>query len=65
MKCSDFRSWVQKAHDNGVSGRELAKVLGCGVNSITRWQWYDPPRYIGLAVAAVEAGLKPWKRSVK
>jgi hypothetical protein len=40
-------------------------MLGCGVNSMTRWKWYDPPYYIGLAIAAIEAGLNPWKKSCR
>ena len=65
MKCSDFRQWLEKGRQNGVSERELAKMLGCGVNSMTRWKWYDPPYYIGLAIAAIEAGLHPWKKSCR
>lgn len=62
MKCSDFRMWIEQRRAGGASEKELAKLLGCGVNSMTRWKWYDPPHYIGLAIAALEAGLKPWKR---
>jgi hypothetical protein len=65
MKCSDFRTWVERRRDAGMTEKEIAKMLGCGVNSMTRWKWYDPPFYIGLAIAAIEADLKPWRKSCR
>lgn len=62
MKCSDFRMWIEQRRADGSSEKELSNLLGCGVNSMTRWKWYDPPHYIGLAIAAIEAGLKPWAK---
>ena len=60
MKCSDFRAWVEECRKGSLTEAEMAGLLGCGVNSIARWKCYDPPYYIGLAIAALEAKLAPW-----
>ena len=62
MKCSDFQAWVNLCRDEGMTEREVAELLGCGVNSVTRWKRRDSPIYIGLAVAAIEARLDPWRK---
>lgn len=62
MKPIDFRAWLQLCRDNGLSELQCATLLGCGRNSVTRWKRYPAPEYIGLAVAAIEAGLNAWKR---
>lgn len=61
MKCSDFRAWREGRRQLGMSDQQIADLLGCGINSVARWRQYDPPYYIGLAIAAIEANLKPWK----
>ena len=62
MKHKDFRSYVELCRARGLSDYQVAAMLGCGVNSVVRWKRYDPPHYIGLAIAALEEGLEPWKR---
>jgi hypothetical protein len=62
MTCNDFRAWRDSCRQRfGMSDQQVADKLGCGINSVTRWKRYDPPYYIGLAVAAIEAGIKPWE----
>ena len=62
MKHKDFRSYVELCRERGLTDYQVAVMLGCGVNSVVRWKRYDPPHYIGLAIAALEKGLEPWKR---
>lgn len=62
MKPTDFRAWVALRRETGMSEADIALLLGCGRNSLTRWKRYPPPSYIGLAIAALEKGLKPWSR---
>lgn len=62
VNASDFAAYVNICRDRGVSDIQLATSLGCGIGSIYNWKKSDPPRYIGLAIAALEKKLKPWKR---
>lgn len=62
MKHRDFRAYVDLCRSRGLSDYQVAAMLGCGINSVVRWKRYDPPHYIGLAIAALEEGLEPWKR---
>lgn len=62
MKPIDFRAYVTLCRDRGLSEHQIASMLGCGRNSVTRWKRYPAPEYIGLAIAALEEGLKPWVR---
>lgn len=62
MKHKDFQAYVELCRARGLSDYQVAAMLGCGVNSVVRWKRYDPPHYIGLAIAALEKGLAPWKR---
>jgi len=62
VKHKDFRSYVELCRERGLTDYQVAVMLGCGVNSVVRWKRYDPPHYIGLAIAALEEGLEPWKR---
>jgi hypothetical protein len=39
------------------SGARCARELGCGGNQIKRWRERGAPIYIGLACAALAAGL--------
>lgn len=59
MKPIDWRAWLAECKARGLSENQVATMLGCGRNSVTRWKRYPAPQYIGLAVAALEAGLKP------
>lgn len=62
MTHKDFRAYVDLCRQRGLSDYQVAAMLGCGVNSIVRWKQYDPPPYIGLAIAALEKRLKPWRK---
>jgi DNA-directed RNA polymerase specialized sigma24 family protein len=57
----DFKAYVELCKTRGLSEHQIAAMLGCGVNSVTRWKQYAPPHYIGLAIAALEERLEPWK----
>lgn len=61
ISASDFAAYVIECRDRGISDIQLAASLGCGLGSIYNWKRNDPPRYIGLAIAALEKGLKPWR----
>jgi transposase len=61
LKNTDFRNWLAACKERGLSEWQAAELLGCGRNSITSWKRNGAPQYIGLAIAALEEGLKPWK----
>jgi hypothetical protein len=61
MTPADFTAWVaymRAAHN--LSEHKLVALLGCGPNQITRWKKTGAPAYIGLACAALAAGLQGW-----
>lgn len=60
MPNDDFRAYIDLCRSRGLSDYQVAAMLGCGVNSIVRWKNRNPPRYIGLAIAALENKLDPW-----
>jgi len=62
MTNHDFRAYIELCRSRGLADHQVAVMLGCGVNSVVRWKQYDPPHYIGLAIAALEEGLETWKR---
>jgi len=61
MKASDFRAYIDLCRSRGIPDYQVAALLGCGINSVVRWKQRGTPHYIGLAIAALEKGLKPWK----
>lgn len=61
MTQKDFRAYIALCRTRGITDYQVAAMLGCGVNSIVRWKNRPPPHYIGLAIAALEKKLKPWK----
>jgi hypothetical protein len=63
ISAADFAAYVIQCRDRGISDIQLATSLGCGIGSIYNWKRIDPPRYIGLAIAALEKGLKPWRNT--
>jgi hypothetical protein len=63
MKPVDFRAYIALCRDRGMSEGEVAAMIGCGKNSLTRWKRYPAPPYVGLAIAALERGLQPWTRN--
>jgi transposase len=62
MKPADFRAFLAMCKERGLSELQVATMIGCGKNSITRWKRYPAPTHIALAIAALEAGIEPWKR---
>ncbi len=60
MKPNDFRAFLSLCKERGLAEWQVAELLGCGRNSITSWKRGGAPLYVGLAVAALEEGLKPW-----
>ena len=60
MNNDDFRAYINLCRSRGLSDYQVAAMLGCGVNSIVRWKHREPPRYIGLAITALENKLEPW-----
>ena len=47
---------MKTAH--GYSEQELAKLLGCGHNQITRWKRVGAPRYVELACSTIKGEEK-------
>jgi transcriptional regulator with XRE-family HTH domain len=47
---------MRAAH--GLSEQQLARLLGCGHNQITRWKRTGAPLYIELACEALTRRLK-------
>jgi DNA-binding transcriptional regulator YiaG len=62
MKPSDFRAFVMLCKDSGMSEGDIARLLGSSKNSITKWKQYFAPPYIGLAIAALAAGIPSWTK---
>lgn len=62
MKPVDFRAFLARYRERGLTEGEIAALIGCGKNSLTRWKRYPAPQYISLACAAIDAGLNPWTR---
>lgn len=61
MQHSDFKAYVELCRSRGLADYQVAAMLGCAINSVVRWKRKDPPHYIGLAIAALENGVEPWK----
>lgn len=51
-----FETWLRT---NGINHKRAADLLGCSPMSIYNWKRNGAPHYIGLACAALEAGLQP------
>ena len=60
MTHPEFQAYVNLCKSRGMTEYQIAKILGCSRNSVTKWKRVDPPPYIGLAIAALERNLKPW-----
>lgn len=60
MTPDDFRAYLTLCSQRGIPEWRVAEMLGCGRNSITSWKRGGAPRYIALAVAALEKELSPW-----
>ena len=61
MTSDDFRAYLALCLQRGTPEWRVAEMLGCGRNSVTAWKRKGAPRYIGLAIAAIEEELLPWK----
>jgi hypothetical protein len=52
MTAEKFAEWVAYMKEkHGLTSRQLAELLGCGVNQIRRWSDYGAPLYIGMAIS--------------
>lgn len=60
MTADQFKRWLVKCKENGISENKLAKAIGCHRHSLVRWKVSGSPRTIDLAIAAVMAGLPPY-----
>jgi len=58
MTGDELAAWRQRLR---LNVGQAAAALGCGRNSITRWESgaAEIPRYIALACAAIAQGLPP------
>lgn len=64
MQHSEFKAYIDLCRSRGLADYQVAAMLGCGLGSVVNWKRYDPPRYIGLAIAALENNLKEWEGDV-
>jgi hypothetical protein len=54
-----FTDWVAHMRaTHGLSEQQLAKLLGCGHNQITRWKRTGAPLYIELACEALTRRIR-------
>lgn len=58
MTCDSLANWRR---ERGMSQTALAEAIGCSRRAIVNWETGITaiPRYIALALAAVEKKLKP------
>ena len=62
MTPDNFTAWLAHMYATRKwSGRECARQLGCGSNSIGVWRKKGAPPYIGLACAALAMGVPSWR----
>ena len=57
MTPAQFDAWLTHM---GLSERRAAEVLGVAPSTIGQWRRVSTPPLLGLACAALAAGLKPW-----
>jgi len=61
MKPHDFRAWVGEMRErHGWTKTRCAKELGTTPVQIKRWETYNSPPYIDLAISAIVHDLAPW-----
>lgn len=59
LNAHTLKAWRERM---GYSQREASSALGCSRSAWQAWEGGDqePPRYIGLACAALALGMKPY-----
>ena len=57
MTPAQFDAWLISM---GLSERRAAELLGAAPSTIGQWRRVSTPPLLGLACAALAAGLKPW-----
>ena len=57
MTTAQFDAWLTHM---GLSERRAAELLGVAPSTIGQWRRVSTPPLLGLACAALAAGLKPW-----
>ena len=57
MTPAQFDAWLISM---GLSERRAAELLGVAPSTIGQWRRVSTPPLLGLACAALAAGLKPW-----
>ena len=57
MTPAQFDAWLTNM---GLSERRAAELLGVAPSTIGQWRRVSTPPLLGLACAALAAGLKPW-----
>ena len=63
MNAADFRKWQTRLKLKDI---DAMRALGIGSrNTLKKYQEEGAPLYIGLACAAVAAGLPPWTRPTR
>lgn len=62
MSPAEFDAWLDRM---GFSGREAARKLGLGVNTVPRYLREGAPLTTALACSALAAGLGPWRETVE
>ena len=63
MKSADFSAYINLCKSRGIAEYQVAAMLGCAVNSIPNWKRNGAPRYIALAISALEKKVDPWKEN--
>jgi transcriptional regulator with XRE-family HTH domain len=59
MTAAAFTEWAaQMRAAHGFSEQQLARLLGCGHNQITRWKRAGAPLYIELACEALTRRIR-------
>jgi len=57
MTPAQFDAWLTHM---GLSERRAAELLGVAPSTIGQWRRVSTPPLLGLACAALAAGLRPW-----
>ena len=58
MSPIDFNAWAKAI---GWNNSEIARKLHLARGTVIRYRVHGAPHHIGLAAAALSAGLEPWQ----